>query len=155
MAAALAMLEWSKRETGDAGSEQAPGVGIGDDAGASGESSNSVDISTGGLIAIIVVVVAVVVLGGTTAALFFVAKQREWTMKETIRRSAKKVKTVLTPRRFEFPDSVKDSDSTASLKSFKRGRGKNDNDVPPTPRLRPEDVEKGLARAEARSKGQR
>lgn len=69
MAAALAMLEWSKRETGDAGSEQAPGVGIGDDAGASGESSNSVDISTGGLIAIIVVVVAVVVLGGRPSIL--------------------------------------------------------------------------------------
>ena len=166
-------MKWTRSETGDAGSAQAPGVGTGDDAGASGESSNSVDLSTGGLIAIIVVVIAVVVLGGklityveperivlislkaTTAALFFIAKQREWTMKETIRRSARKVKTVLTPRRFEFPDSVKDSDSTISLKSSKRGRGKHDNDVPPTPRLRPEDVEKGLAKAEARGKARK
>jgi hypothetical protein len=84
--------------------------------------------------------------------LFYFAKKREWTVRETLRRSAKKVVTALTPRRSEFPDSVKDSDSSISLKSSKRSRARMDNDVPPTPRLRPEDVEKGLAQAEARSK---
>lgn len=79
-----------------------------------------------------------------------IAKRREWTIKETIRRSAKKVATALTPRRTEFPDWVKDSDSMASSKSSKRGRPQINNDVPPTPRLRPEDVEKGLADASAR-----
>jgi hypothetical protein len=49
----------------DAGSELAPGVGIGTEAGASGDSSkNSMSISTGGLIAIIVVVVVVTIIGG-------------------------------------------------------------------------------------------
>lgn len=91
----------------------------------------------------------------TTAALFWIAKKREWTIKQTIRRSAKKVATALTPRRSEFPASLKDSDSTVSLKVSKKSRGRYDNDVPPTPRLRPEDVEKGLANAEARSKGRK
>jgi hypothetical protein len=84
-----------------------------------------------------------------------IAKQREWTMKETIRRSAKKVATALTPRRSEFPSHLKDSDSTISLKPSKKSRGRQNQDVPPTPRLRPEDVEKGLAQAEARSKGRK
>ncbi|KAK0382751.1 hypothetical protein NLU13_9847 [Sarocladium strictum] len=154
MAPAHSFFSWTRRDTGDAGSAQAPGVGTGTDAGASGDSSaNSVDLSTGGLVAIIVVVVAVVILGVTTAALFWIAKQREWTIKETIRRSAKKVATALTPRRSEFPAHLKDTDSTASLKVSKKSRGRQGNDVPPTPRLRPEDVEKGLAQAEARSKG--
>jgi hypothetical protein len=64
MAPGLSLFMWDKRQSGDAGSAQAPGVGTGSDAGASGESSNSVDLSTGGLVAIIVVVIAVVVLGG-------------------------------------------------------------------------------------------
>ena len=85
-------------------------------------------------------------------ALFYIAKKREWTIKETIRRSAKKVVTALTPRRTEFPDSVKDADSTTSSKASRRARHKTDVDVPPTPRLRPEDVEKGLAQAEAKGK---
>ncbi len=48
----------------DAGSDLAPGVGTGTEAGASGDSSqNSMSISTGGLIAIIVVVVVVTIMG--------------------------------------------------------------------------------------------
>lgn len=70
-----------------------------------------------------------------SSVLFFVAKKREWTVKETLRRSARKVVTALTPRRSEFPKSVKESG----------GRSRRD-DVPPTPRIRPEylDLEKGL-----------
>lgn len=81
------------------------------------------------------------------AALFFIAKKREWTMKETLRRSARKVKTALTPRRSEFPASVKDSQSS------RRGHAKLADDVPPTPRLKPEDVEKGMSKFEVASKG--
>ncbi|CEJ91064.1 hypothetical protein VHEMI06802 [[Torrubiella] hemipterigena] len=80
----------------------------GTEAGASGDSSaNSISLSTGGMIAIIVVVVIVAIIGAVTATLFFIAKKREWTIKETIRRSAAKVKRVMTPKRTEFPDSVK------------------------------------------------
>lgn len=50
---------------GDAGSETAPGYDEGTAAGASGHSTSSVNISTGGLVAIIIVVVAVAILGGT------------------------------------------------------------------------------------------
>ncbi|KAI9151704.1 hypothetical protein HJFPF1_08913 [Paramyrothecium foliicola] len=136
---------------GDAGGTTAPGVGTGDDAGASGDSyANSVSLSTGGIIAIVVVVVVVSILGASTAALFFIAKKREWTIKETIRRSARKVVTVLTPRRTEFPDSVKNFGG-----SSRRTRTRIADDVPPTPRLRPEDVEKGLAQAEARNKSRK
>ncbi|KAF4978670.1 hypothetical protein FZEAL_4988 [Fusarium zealandicum] len=125
--------------------DSAPKVS-GDDIGASGDSSgNSVSISQGGMIAIIVVVVVVSLLGITTAVLFFIAKRREWTVKETLRKSARKVVTALTPRRAEFPSSVKGSSSH-------RTRTRIDDDVPPTPRIRPEDLEKGRVQAEAKRK---
>ncbi|TGJ88597.1 hypothetical protein E0Z10_g196 [Xylaria hypoxylon] len=118
-----------------------PGGGIDDAAGAAGESPGAVQLSHGALIAIIVVVALVVVLGISTAVLFYLAKKREWKVRESIRRSARKVVTALTPRRSEFPRSVKES----SGRSF-RGRVRLD-EVPPTPRLRPEDIEKGLAKS--------
>ncbi|KAF4460445.1 hypothetical protein FALBO_12768 [Fusarium albosuccineum] len=127
------------------GDDDAPGL-TGEDAGASGDSSgNSVSISQGGMIAIIVVVVVVSIIGISTAILFFVAKKREWKVKETLRKSARKVVTALTPRRTEFPSSVKDSHPTSM-----RNRTRIDDDVPPTPRIRPEDLEKGLAQAQAK-----
>ncbi|KEY64003.1 hypothetical protein S40285_04818 [Stachybotrys chlorohalonatus IBT 40285] len=134
---------------GDAGGSTAPGVGTGTEAGASGDSYSAVSISTGGLVAIIVIVVAVAILGASTATLFYIAKKREWTVKETIRRSARKVVTALTPRRTEFPDSVKNFGGSSSSRRF---RARIADDVPPTPRLRPEDIEKGLASAEAQSR---
>ncbi|KAI1197838.1 hypothetical protein F5X97DRAFT_168065 [Nemania serpens] len=121
-----------------------PGGAIDDAAGAAGSSPGAAQLSHGALIAIIVVVAVVVVLGISTAILFFLAKQREWKIRESIRRSARKVVTALTPRRSEFPRSVKESAGRSS-----RGRVRLD-DVPPTPKLRPEDVEKGLAKSNFR-----
>ncbi|KAK4150877.1 hypothetical protein C8A00DRAFT_36492 [Chaetomidium leptoderma] len=120
------------------------GEGYGDDstidgniAGAAGTSTGGLVLSRGALIAIIVVVVVVALFGIASSILFFIAKKREWTVKETLRRSARKVVTALTPRRSEFPKSVKESTSG--------GRSRLD-DVPPTPRIKPEylDLEKGL-----------
>ncbi|KAK4043137.1 hypothetical protein C8A01DRAFT_43918 [Parachaetomium inaequale] len=115
------------------GSDGPDGSIDGSSAGAAGPSSGGVVLSHSALVAIIVVVVVVAVFGIASSALFFVAKKREWTVRETIRRSARKVVTVLTPRRSEFPKSVKE------------GRSRLD-DVPPTPRIKPEylDLEKGL-----------
>ncbi|KAI1815919.1 hypothetical protein GGS20DRAFT_293916 [Poronia punctata] len=118
--------------------------GVDDNAGAAGSSPGAVQLSHGALIAIIVVVAVVVVGGISTAVLFFLAKKREWKVREKVRRSARKVVTALTPRRSEFPKSVKQSSGRSS-----RGRVRLD-DVPPTPRLRPEDVEKGLAKPNVR-----
>ncbi|KEZ39475.1 Uncharacterized protein SAPIO_CDS9341 [Scedosporium apiospermum] len=113
------------------------GSDLGTEQGASGKTSGAVQISRGGMIAIIVVVVAFTVIGVTTATLFYVAKKREWKVREGLRRSARKVVTALTPRRTEFPRDVKN----ASPNSRRRERM---DDVPPTPRIRPEDLEKGL-----------
>ncbi|KAF4125627.1 hypothetical protein GMORB2_0871 [Geosmithia morbida] len=124
--------------SGESGTTQAPGVGTGDDGGSSGSSDTSVSISTGGLVAIIVVVLVVAALGITMGTLFFIAKKREWTMRETLRRSARKVKTALTPRRSEFPSSVKDPELVGASRSHKR----IPDDVPPTPKIRPEFLEK-------------
>ncbi|KLU88643.1 hypothetical protein MAPG_07628 [Magnaporthiopsis poae ATCC 64411] len=107
----------------------------GDAAGASGSAKGALEISQGGMIAIIVIVSVVAVLGIASSVLFYLAKKREWKVRETIRKSAKRVVTALTPRRSEFPKSARESRS---------GRVRLD-DVPPTPRLRPEDLEKGLA----------
>ncbi|UNI22640.1 hypothetical protein JDV02_008508 [Purpureocillium takamizusanense] len=134
---------------GDAGGGPAPSPDSGVDAGASGHSS-AMSLSTGGLVAIVVVVVVVTIVGVTTAALFFIAKKREWTMRETLRRSAKKVVAAITPRRTEFPDSVKES-----MGSTRRGRSKRTDSVPPTPRLRPEDLEKGPAQSVTTKKSRR
>ncbi|KAF3761744.1 hypothetical protein M406DRAFT_243757, partial [Cryphonectria parasitica EP155] len=107
-------------------------------AGAGSSSDATFKLSEGGMIAIIVVVVLVSLMGIGTGTLFYLAKKREWKVRETIRRSAKKVVTALTPRRSEFPKSVKDGPAKS-----RRGHARID-DVPPTPRLRPEDIEKGL-----------
>jgi hypothetical protein len=126
----------------------APSADTGTDAGAAGDSSgNSISISQGGMIAIVIVVVVVSLVGISTAALFFIAKKREWTMRETLRKSARKVVTALTPRRTEFPSSVKDGPIPTH-----RNRTRIEDDVPPTPRIRPEDLEKGLAQAKAKRK---
>jgi hypothetical protein len=53
-------------EPGDTGFDTAPGVGSGTEGGASGYSSDSAVLSTGGLIAIIVVVVVVTIIGGSS-----------------------------------------------------------------------------------------
>lgn len=140
-------LDGADNYTGDnsEGSANAGG-GVNDAAGAAGSSPYNGGLSQGALIAIIVVVSVVGVLGISTAVLFYLAKKREWKVRENIRRSARRVVTALTPRRSEFPKSIKGSGRSS------RGRVRLD-DVPPTPRLRPEDVEKGLAHSpEGRSK---
>ncbi|KAK3905245.1 hypothetical protein C8A05DRAFT_41780 [Staphylotrichum tortipilum] len=128
------------------GSDSGGEVVDGSIAGASGTTTGGVALSRGALIGIIIVVVVVAIFGIATSALFFVAKKREWTVRETIRRSARKVVTVLTPRRSEFPRSVKESTGG--------GRSKLD-DVPPTPRIKAEylDLEKGLDDAKKKKRG--
>ncbi|DAA79139.1 TPA_exp: Uncharacterized protein A8136_2924 [Trichophyton benhamiae CBS 112371] len=78
---------------GDAGSDGSTG--------SSGAEGGSIKIPKGGLIAIIIVVVIVVIIGITTGILFYQAKRRQWTMRETMRYSVRKVaesiKSPLTP----------------------------------------------------------
>ncbi|CAK7267626.1 hypothetical protein SEPCBS57363_002682 [Sporothrix epigloea] len=105
--------------------------------GASGALSGGINISHGTMIVIIVVVVLVATIGISSAVLFYLAKKREWKVRESIRRSARKVVTALTPRRSEFSASVKDGRPGRF-----RGRVRL-NDIPPTPRL-PKDLEKGF-----------
>jgi hypothetical protein len=64
------------------------------------------------------------------------AKKRSWEVRATIRRSAKRVATALTPRRSEFPSSVKDG------KRNSKNMSRIDS-VPPTPKVRGSDLEKG------------
>lgn len=113
--------------------------GVDDAAGAAGEDTGGMYLPQGALIAIIVVAAVFVIIGVSTAVLFYVAKKREWKMREKFRQSARKVVNALTPRRSEFPKEVKEG----PIRGGKRGIRLDD--VPPTPRLRPEDVEKGLA----------
>ncbi|KAH6618107.1 hypothetical protein B0J18DRAFT_468425 [Chaetomium sp. MPI-SDFR-AT-0129] len=124
-------------------SDSSDGDFDGTTAGASGASGGGMAISTGALVAIIVVVVVVALFGIASSVLFFIAKKREWTVRETIRRSARKVATVLTPRRTEFPKAVKEG------KIGGGSRGGRMDDVPPTPRIKSEylDLEKGLEKA--------
>ncbi|KAH0829457.1 hypothetical protein FOPE_10686 [Fonsecaea pedrosoi] len=93
-------------EPGDIGS--GPGTST-EDAGAAGPDTGSVNLSRGATIAIAVVVSIVVVLGVTMTVLFFLAKKRQWKIKESIRRSARKVTsavkavaTPITPKKMTF-----------------------------------------------------
>ncbi|KAI0014783.1 hypothetical protein F4780DRAFT_168713 [Xylariomycetidae sp. FL0641] len=144
------VADYSDFPLADSTSETISGGTVDADAGASGSSSGGVQLSRSAMIAIIIVVVVVAVLGVSMAVLFYLAKKKEWKIRQSIRRSAKKVVTALTPRRSEFPKSVKQSGNGRTS----RGRVRLD-DVPPTPKLRPEDVEKGLAQANARQPPQK
>ncbi|KAL4806370.1 hypothetical protein BDV18DRAFT_139339 [Aspergillus unguis] len=107
-------------------------------AGASGKSGGG-GMSSGGMIALCVIVGIVVIIGLSSATLFYIAKKRQWAMREALRRSAKQVvkavKTPLTPR---FPRNQRPP--TAS------GRREIRREVP-MPKLyqRPTDVEKDAA----------
>ena len=68
-----------------------------------------------------------------STVLWYIAKKRSWEIRATIRRSAKRVATALTPRRSEFPSSVKQG----------RRNSRRLDDVPPTPKVKSFDLEKG------------
>ncbi|OCT54173.1 hypothetical protein CLCR_00321 [Cladophialophora carrionii] len=106
-------------EPGDIGA----GPGISENAGAAGPDTGSVNLSRGATIAIAVVVSVVVILGVTMTTLFFLAKKRQWTMKETIRRSARKVSsavkavtTPMTPKKMTFSSIEKRQRNEVALK---------------------------------------
>ncbi|CAK3997115.1 Hypothetical predicted protein [Lecanosticta acicola] len=110
------------------------GSAVNSDAGASGGTAGFT-LSTGGLVAIIIVVVAGVIFGVTTTALFVIAKRRQWTMRQTMRRASRKVadglKTPLTPRFPRTPAPVHNDDKRRTKRSgvqmesipAKQGRG--------------------------------
>lgn len=73
--------------------------------------------------------------------LYYLAKKREWKVRENIRKSARKVVIAMTPRRTEFPKEIRESMSQVKRK---HRHGRFAEDVPPTPRLGSEDLEKGI-----------
>ncbi|KAK0109765.1 hypothetical protein ONS95_002441 [Cadophora gregata] len=116
---------------GDAGSSPGSGDSA---AGAAGADHGSIAISRGGIIAIIVVGVSVCILGAVSAILFYLAKKRSWQVRESIRRSARKVATALTPRRSTFPKDVHSRSNRGLTKIA---------EVPSPRRANTTDVEKG------------
>ncbi|RDA91270.1 hypothetical protein CP533_0638 [Ophiocordyceps camponoti-saundersi (nom. inval.)] len=133
---------------GDAGGGAAPGAQSGVDAGASGSNSGAMSLPTGGLVAIVVIVVAVCLIGATTTTLYFLTKKREWKLRERVRKSARRVASVLTPRRAQFPNSVR-RPATSSLS----GRAQSTDKVPSlSSHTRLDDLEKGKAQAQVRNK---
>ncbi|KAF2494926.1 hypothetical protein BU16DRAFT_51211 [Lophium mytilinum] len=61
------------------------------DAGASGSSQGAFSLSKGALAAIIVVVVVVVVGGAASATLFYLAKKRQWDVRQSLRRASRRL----------------------------------------------------------------
>ncbi|KAF2870283.1 hypothetical protein BDV95DRAFT_595810 [Massariosphaeria phaeospora] len=61
------------------------------DAGAEGASKGAFNLSKGALAAIIVVVVLVVVGGAGSAILFWLAKKRQWDVRQSIRRASRRI----------------------------------------------------------------
>jgi hypothetical protein len=89
----------------DPGGSSNPGPINPDTAGASGDSQTAITLNTGEQIAIGVVVGLVVLIGIASAILFYLAKKRQWEVKASIRRSARRVTTAFkarTPVRANF-----------------------------------------------------
>ncbi|KAL1610650.1 hypothetical protein SLS60_002320 [Paraconiothyrium brasiliense] len=105
------------------------------DAGAAGEQKGGFSLSKGGLAAIIVVISLVVVVGVASAVLFWLAKKRQWDVRQSLRRASRRI----TGR------------STADLSAAKRQNRRTGVrlDSPPAGRrARPgqeKDLEKGLS----------
>lgn len=77
-----------------------------------------------------------------SSVLYYLAKKRSWEVRASIRKSARRVATALTPRRSEFPKNV------LNQKKDSKGMYKID-EVPPTPRITTDDIEKANAKANA------
>ncbi|EXJ93008.1 hypothetical protein A1O3_01564 [Capronia epimyces CBS 606.96] len=99
-------------EPGDIGSGSDPQDSA--DAGAAGPDTGSVNLSRGATVAIAVVVSIVVVLGITLAVLYFLAKKKQWKIKEGLRRSVRRVGSAvkavtspMTPKMMSFPRATK------------------------------------------------
>jgi hypothetical protein len=69
-----------------------------DTAGASGDSQTAITLNTGDIVAISVVVGLVVILGLGSALLFYLAKKRQWEVRASLRRSAKRLTTAFKAR---------------------------------------------------------
>ncbi|QSZ36145.1 hypothetical protein DSL72_007270 [Monilinia vaccinii-corymbosi] len=137
---ALATSEPSAPGNPSAGDAASSGSGPDSDAGASGTSNGSVQLSNGAMIAIIVAVIGVCLFGIISATLFYLAKKRSWEVRKKLRASARKVAVALTPRRATFGKDV-------HKRPMNRGLQRID-EVPPTPKISNtfmgvRDVEKG------------
>jgi hypothetical protein len=113
------------------------------------------DLSDGATIAISVVASLVVILGVASAVLFFRAKKRQWTVREELRRSARRVtravKAVATPRtpkKMTFALAERKGNHHAGHSADPSGMADTRrSEPPPQKQLRPGlglDLEKGL-----------
>ncbi|KAG9232325.1 hypothetical protein BJ875DRAFT_486174 [Amylocarpus encephaloides] len=124
---------------GDAGST----AGAGDStAGAAGHDSGSITLSKGAIIGIAVAGGLIIILGIASSVLWYLAKKRSWEVRAKLRKSARKVAMVLTPRRSAFPKDVQNPrrKSTRGLTKIA--------EVPNTPQMN-RDIEKGNSKMAA------
>ncbi|KAI9666869.1 MAG: hypothetical protein M1831_001374 [Alyxoria varia] len=102
-----------------------------DNAGASGDDGKAYDLSTGGLVAIIVVVVVVAIFGIASAVLFYVAKKRQWKLREKMKHASRRVASkVTTPLTSRFPRDQTGSRGTVRMHSPAPARTKHQQPDP-------------------------
>ncbi|ORY05383.1 hypothetical protein BCR34DRAFT_45468 [Clohesyomyces aquaticus] len=104
-----------------------------DDAGAAGSSKGAFSLSKGGLAAIITVAVLVAVAGTVSAILFYLAKKRQWDVRQSIRRASRR----LTGR--AAPPASKRQNRRTGVRLASPPPGKNQKSQRPV-----RDLEKGL-----------
>ncbi|KAI9844879.1 MAG: hypothetical protein M1838_001984 [Thelocarpon superellum] len=82
---------------GDAGSgSSVPNTAAGNAAGASGD-NDSFNLPKGALIALVTTAAVVAVIGIASATLFYIAKKRQWEIRKSLRRSARRFTGSLAP----------------------------------------------------------
>ncbi|KAI9783621.1 MAG: hypothetical protein M1816_001212 [Peltula sp. TS41687] len=84
-------LPVATQDAGDAAADNTRSGEPDNAAGAAGPSSGAIDLSRGGMIAIILVAVLVGGGGIASAILFYIAKKRQWEIRKSIRKSARRL----------------------------------------------------------------
>ncbi|KAI9682373.1 MAG: hypothetical protein M1817_000427 [Caeruleum heppii] len=112
----------SSSESGNAG-------GVDNESGASGSSQGAFNLSRGGMIAIIIVAAAVGIGGIASGILFYVAKKRQWEIRKSIRRSARRLtgnhstaKAQKTSRRQRGLSRIPESTDLPQRKDVEKGQ---------------------------------
>ncbi|PGH13096.1 hypothetical protein AJ80_06468 [Polytolypa hystricis UAMH7299] len=122
-----------------------------DETGSSGKSDGSINLSKGAQIAIIVVAIIVAIIGITSAVLFYLAKKRQWEIRASIRRSARRLTGTIRPRTPRLPGSRNGTaqrypqDSRSRREGFRVDtRSQHPNDRREAPHASRRDLEKAV-----------
>ncbi|KAI9798465.1 MAG: hypothetical protein M1825_005345 [Sarcosagium campestre] len=141
----LALADSQDARSGPSAIDPASGTGeVNNAAGATGD-SGSFYLSQGAIIAIIVVAVVVGIGGVASAVLFYIAKKRQWQIRKSIRRSARRLTGNFTAPRTPNPANRKSTRGATRIVDPKEQQQQQQTKAKKVPQFSARDLEKGGA----------